>query len=222
MADTIAVSCPECEKQIKVPANLAGKKIRCKDCGCPFEVVGPGGAKAAAGKSAPVKPAPVHKVKGKAHRKDLQPDEDDQNPYAVTDLETSARCPYCAGELESAEAIVCLHCGYNTRTRQRANTRITIEHTAGDWIIWLLPGFLCVFVIFSLIGFNTWFLIAIDGVINKDDWMTFWLASGFAKVWLVVVSLFIMFFCARFAIRRLIFNYRPPENQKAEVKRAGA
>jgi hypothetical protein len=41
-------------------------------------------------------------------------------------------------------------------------------------------------------------------------------------VWLVVVSLFIIFFCGRFAIRRLIFNYRPPENQKAEVKRAGA
>jgi DNA-directed RNA polymerase subunit RPC12/RpoP len=38
MATTIAVSCPECHKQIKAPPDLQGKKIRCKACGHVFLV----------------------------------------------------------------------------------------------------------------------------------------------------------------------------------------
>src|SRR5579871_2485680 len=33
MAGTIVITCPDCEKQTKVPDNLAGKKVRCKNCG---------------------------------------------------------------------------------------------------------------------------------------------------------------------------------------------
>src|SRR5262245_1003468 len=32
MATTITVTCPECQKQIKAPPEIVGKKIRCKGC----------------------------------------------------------------------------------------------------------------------------------------------------------------------------------------------
>ena len=44
---TKTATCPECKKQMKAPAELEGKKIRCKGCGTPVPV------KAAA----PAKPA---------------------------------------------------------------------------------------------------------------------------------------------------------------------
>ena len=46
MASTIAVSCPKCENQIKVPPELAGKSIRCKECLHVFKVKAPAGVKA--------------------------------------------------------------------------------------------------------------------------------------------------------------------------------
>jgi hypothetical protein len=41
MADTIVVTCPNCKKQLKGPADLQGKKIRCKSCGHTFAVNAP-------------------------------------------------------------------------------------------------------------------------------------------------------------------------------------
>ena len=38
MAATIVVSCPSCKKQLKGPAELQGKKVRCKSCGHTFAV----------------------------------------------------------------------------------------------------------------------------------------------------------------------------------------
>src|SRR5205085_12090110 len=69
--------------------------------------------------------------------------EADSNPYGVSTLDLSPRCPNCANELESADALICLHCGYNTQTRRWASTKKTIEHTGGENFAWLLPGLIC-------------------------------------------------------------------------------
>ena len=47
MADTIPVTCPECDKSMQVPAKLAGKKIRCKGCETTITVPAPKAAKTA-------------------------------------------------------------------------------------------------------------------------------------------------------------------------------
>src|SRR5262249_29792246 len=81
-------------------------------------------------------------------------EDDDPNPYAVSDMSFAARCPECANELESADSIVCLHCGYNTITRQRYQMQATYETTGGDYFLWHLPPSLCVLTILGLIGLD--------------------------------------------------------------------
>ena len=70
MAATLDISCPHCAKAFKVPAELAGKTIRCKGCQQTFPV---GGAKA--GKPATAKPAKPAKAAPPA---DVIPFKDDE------------------------------------------------------------------------------------------------------------------------------------------------
>jgi DNA-directed RNA polymerase subunit RPC12/RpoP len=208
MADTILLSCPECNKQLRTPSNLQGKKIRCKACGHTFLAkaqdegehvqAGPGKGKA----KAPAKKGP---------KSDLEPD---FNPYAVTDTDLSTRCPHCAGEMESEDAVICLHCGYNTQTRERHEVKMTYHMTGTDVFLWLLPGIVCALVFFSLIGFIIFLIISLKDIVeaNKEAWWVFGLKA--MQVWGTVISLAIMFFCAKFAIRRLIQNPTPPERLK--------
>ena len=46
-------------------------------------------------------------------------------------LHLGFRCPECANEMEGPEAVVCLKCGYNTLTRQRIETRKTVDRAKG-------------------------------------------------------------------------------------------
>jgi predicted Zn finger-like uncharacterized protein len=219
----MVITCPECDKQINAPDHLAGKKIRCKDCGHVFVV--PAAVKAAATKAKPAaKPAPkkgpaAEAAKAKAKPKAPSPaakpaddDEDDPNPYGVTELDLTPRCPHCAGEMEDEEAVVCLHCGYNTHTRLHHGTTKTIEHTFWDWFLWLLPGIACVLFIGALIGEDIWYVRYLPDAI-KDQWYGFLGWGGF-QLWNVIISLFMMFFAGRFAIKRLILHPRPPEKIK--------
>ena len=95
MATTIVIVCPECKKEMKAPAELEGKKIRCKGCGSAVPVkatAAPPSAKAAA----PPKPAKA----GAASKKPVKPkpakkrDDDlgDGKPYDVTTLDLAPRC----------------------------------------------------------------------------------------------------------------------------------
>jgi DNA-directed RNA polymerase subunit RPC12/RpoP len=213
MASTLAITCPECDKQIKAPADLEGKKIRCKDCGHVFVVQA-----AAAGKpKAEAKTAPKKAPAPKKGAKPAKDDDRNPNPYTVVEESLTPRCPHCAAELESAESIVCLECGYNTHSRIRHPTVLTIEHTPVDWILWLLPGIVCVFVFFSMIGFIVFLLVwstpIIEDAVKQEAWWAF--APRAMQLWGTIFALAIMFFTARFAIRRLIFNARPPEKLKA-------
>jgi hypothetical protein len=208
MADTILLSCPKCNKQLRTPANLQGKKIRCKACGHVFL------AKADSQERPTQAGSAKGKAKGpakKAAQSDLEPD---FNPYAVTDVDLSTRCPHCAGEMESEDAVICLHCGYNTQTRDRVQMRTTYATTGFDIFLWLLPGIVCALVFFSFIGFIIFLVLWLKDIVeaNKEAWWVFGLKA--MQVWGTVFSLFIMFFCGRFAIKRLIMNPKPPERLK--------
>jgi DNA-directed RNA polymerase subunit RPC12/RpoP len=233
MATPIAVSCPECHKQIKAPPDLQGKKIRCKACGHVF-VVKARKAPAEAedvvqvlpledevlpvkqDKDAldQVKAVPARKASAPAKKKKAEDDEENSNPYDVTETSLKTRCPHCAGELEEDQTI-CLECGYNTITRERFTKVVkTIEHDFWDWFLWLLPGGICVITVIGLLVWDILYCVLAETWFDQQSWYGWFLCLYGVKIWMVIVSLFAMYYAGRFAVKRLIFNYRPPEKIK--------
>ncbi len=194
MANPIVTSCPECKKQMKAPAELGGKKVRCKGCGHAFTLPAPAAAP---------KPAVI---------------EADDSPYGVKkdDLDVP-RCPHCAKELESDEVVICVNCGYNMKTRQRVGSKKVIETTPGEHFQWLLPGIGCVVGIVVLIGFDLWFCLPNWSLGFRKyhdaygDWD--WLDTNGVRLWVVIGTLAVMFFLAKFAFDRLILHPNPPERE---------
>ncbi|MEZ6141367.1 MAG: hypothetical protein R3B84_12420 [Zavarzinella sp.] len=167
MATSFLISCPECDKQMKVMDQHVGKKVRCKSCENVFVVKQP---KATAQPPTPPKkasPPPAKAVeveKPKASSPHLDDDDDDSNPYQmIVEKEELPRCPFCAVELVSADAVICRECGYNMKTRQRPEVKVLLEHTFADKLNWY--G-LAIFYTFMLIVFIVWdaiFFVKIEG-----------------------------------------------------------
>jgi hypothetical protein len=229
MATPILIVCPECGKQVKAAENVLGKKVRCKFCQAAF-VATKAGAKTPGhssterenkGKSRPhtergnEKKQPAGKAAAKPAKHSLDDAEDDDpNPYRLVDVSLAPRCPDCANEIEEGQ-VICLHCGYNLRTREKAKTRKVYDQTFADYFFWLLPGIACALVVFSLIGFNVWYLLKINDLIGEEaEWYLYVWRSGHIKLWVVIISLFIMWHTGKFAVKRLILNPRPPEIEK--------
>src|SRR5207237_1879701 len=133
--------------------DLAGKKIKCPFCAHTF-VVPKGVAQTAikvpakeaaakpgeAAKPSPPPSAPIPFADDSNRRVGWDEEDNDQNPYGVTALDLAPRCPHCAKELLSADAVVCVHCGYNTLTRRHGETRKVVEMTGQEHFAHLLPG----------------------------------------------------------------------------------
>src|SRR5262249_620364 len=144
------------------------KKIRCKACGHTFTAKKLGSED----EDAAVK----GKTKG-AGSKSPHPDfEADNNPYAVVDMGMTYRCPHCAAEMESEDARICLHCGYDTQASERHETKMTYETTGMDYFIWLLPGIACAITALALIGFIVFLVVWLKGVAAENEgawWVNF-------------------------------------------------
>ncbi len=195
MATTIVIVCPQCQKQVKGPADLEGRRVRCRACGHTFTVP-------AAEPSEP----PGAKTKTKARSPAPAPKPEENKPYNVVDLDLTPRCPHCAAELLTPDAIVCVHCGYNSQTRQRLETKRALETSGMERFQWLLPGILCAVALVPLFGAvgYLWFVLAPPEGDGPDDWL-------WARVWGSVICGFNIWFLGRFAVKRLIRNPRPPE-----------
>lgn len=214
MADMIKVVCPECEKAIQAPAAFVGKKVRCKGCGHVFA------ARAAAAPTAKAGARPAQSngtpaaAPTKASKPNLPIDDDDGDgkPYQVTTLDLTPRCPECANELEEEGAIICLHCGYNTQTRERAVMRKVHDTTPGDVFMWLLPGVACIVGVVLLIACDIVYCLKIEDW-SRNQWFEF-MSSGAIKFWVCLISVFGMWLAGKFAFKRLILNPKPPEIDK--------
>jgi hypothetical protein len=230
MAATIEQACPECRKVIKAPANLAGKKIRCKGCGHIFMI--PANSR---------KPAPSAAEADAARAKaqaELNDDRAfyDKDPYKMHAEDLARRCPRCAGEMEE-EDLICIHCGYDTQKRVTHASKRVYETTGGDYFWWWLPGILCVLAVIFLIVFDVlyclffpkWFVEGWDKLMAgaggsrvqmfKSDAEKPWLAYLFhplLTVWSWVMTAWLVWVSGKFAVKRLIFNWRPPEVEKEE------
>jgi len=208
--DPIKITCPECKKVIAVPPDLLGKKVRCKGCSKVFEAQKPAPLKETA------KPAEAEK---KNQQIGDDPD-DDGKAYGMHDLILAARCPNCAKELSSEDAVLCIFCGYNNLTRQIATTKKTYDITGSDIFIWNLPGIIGVIICLILLTFNIVYMIKIDewcspeeGQANSAPWYGF-LAHGSIKLWLYIISAFILFRVGKFSFIRLVYENRPKEEEK--------
>jgi predicted Zn finger-like uncharacterized protein len=207
---TMITSCPECKKQIKVPAEIAGKKIKCKACGTIFVAT-----------STAVRPTPgPPRGEGKSKQPDIfkpvDDDEGDGKPYDVTELDLAPRCPYCAHEFEDEDQVICLNCGYNTVTRQMGKTQRIKDTTGWDWFWWLLPPILCV-LLFGICSVEAifqaiWFLVLREEQTAELDSMVKPCCSCY-HLWLGIFCLWIMYLTGKFSIKRLIFHPKPPEEE---------
>lgn len=219
MAETVAIRCPECKQKMNAPPTVLGKRVKCKGCNATFVAeavtdpvaVPAKGTKPSPAKSA-AKPAAAKPAPSKPSR--ASNDDDDANPYDVTHLDLTPRCPECANELESEDAVVCLHCGYNTVTRQRKKKVRTYDVTGQDIFIWLLPGIGSALGVIGLIVFDLVYVMYAKEWFGTE-WYAF-LAHGSIQMWLCIISIFVMYPLARFAIKRLIFDYTPPEVERRD------
>jgi hypothetical protein len=234
MPATLDVSCPSCGKQLKVPAELEGKRVKCKECQEVFPVTGPKRAKPAAAAKPAAKPAPKAPPPPPPEEKPKSPflDDDDDDvpgqaakPMGVVHEEDIPRCPHCAKELDPPDAIICVHCGFNNQTRQKGETKKVIEAEATDWVVHLLPGIIALAI---MIG-----LIVLDVIcwINMSDWVEgsflekdeknavtgakeYWVKPGAFTALIMAISLVVIIPAARFAFRRLALDYKPEEKVK--------
>jgi hypothetical protein len=204
MAVQSIIECPECHKKFKGKPELEGKTVRCPGCQKNFTV-----RMAAGGAPPEIQPDATPHAK-----KPLWDDDEDNdpNPYKVTHLDLTPRCPHCAGELRSEDDIICLHCGYNLQTRQLGKTTKTIADTGGERFLWLLPGLACVLGMLIFINVDIFFCLVLPGMV-KDAWTEF-LDHESMRIWVVIISLFSCWALSIFAFKRLVLEPKPPEKIK--------
>jgi DNA-directed RNA polymerase subunit RPC12/RpoP len=212
MAVITAIRCPECEKQFKPKAEVRGKKIKCPFCAHPFVAPlpkNPAKPKTAKEPAAKAKqtpedssPAPVEPVRNEF---DADPD-----PYGVKNQDLAPRCPYCAQELPSANAIICLHCGYNNLTREVGKTKKLIGLSFDRHLKYLLPAlgaaafsfFSVIFLLFYAIVSPS--LVAGVAILQYSDHESL-------RMWCTVIFLMWIYFAGLFCFKKFIDQPKPDD-----------
>ncbi|MBA4189484.1 MAG: hypothetical protein C0467_15960 [Planctomycetaceae bacterium] len=242
MATVVEVPCPHCEQNLKVPDTVFGKKVRCKHCELAFVVEDP--AKKPPKPSKPAKPAPKPEPKAAAKQKAPSkpaasppppPPEPAKSPFMDDEEEAKMkvelikeedvpRCPHCAKELDPPDAKVCLNCGFNNLTRERAEVKRVVAATNEDWFMHLFPGIFAVVLSITLIGLNIWFIMnvrewMIGSIVDMDEKDAagrpkFYVHPGAFIFAIGIISLRIVVPSLRFAYRRLVLDYKPEEKVK--------
>ena len=235
MSSALEMECPNCEKGLKVPPSVFGKKIKCRHCGHAFVVADPDeapaakpekkggkpGAKAAKPPAAsPPPPPPPPSPKSRFA------EDEDQGPAKIGVLieDEIPRCPECAKALDPPNAIVCKECGFNNVTRAKAQTKRVWAPEAQDWFNHLAPGVVAVLIVIGLLVLN------IVSIMNMRDWLsdtfletdekdatgkTIFLVKPGAFIFLIAgLSLVVVVPAVKFAYKRLAVDYHPPEQVK--------
>jgi hypothetical protein len=208
MAATAIITCPHCHKKFKGGEQLRGKKIKCPKCENPFVVETIVVDNPAAPPKESVKAVNTSKSKDTT----WNPEDEDDNPYGVTNLDLTPRCPYCANELESEDSVVCLYCGYNTLTRSLGRTEKTFQMTGREHFRWLLPGIACALTnVLIFVGY-LYFCFQIP-IVTRGSWTNF-LDHESMRLWLCLMLLAAMWGVGLFVFKRLLIEPKPPEKVK--------
>jgi hypothetical protein len=210
------ITCPACTKKFKGKEGIEGKRIKCPLCSTPFVVPADGGAQVKAGpgkegsfqlkQQAEAAPAQGHQ------RVVWTKEDEDGTPYQMGEFDESPRCPNCAKLLEHAKAVICLHCGYNTQTREWGQTVRAMSVTGGQHFVHLLPGFFFLFMLLLLIVGILFFSINLPPII-AGTWASF-LDHESMRMWIILVAMAAMWAFGTLAFRRLVLYPKPKEKQK--------
>jgi hypothetical protein len=184
---TLDVTCPNCEKAMRVPPEAVGKRIRCKACSHVFTVADAGAAKAAKPLpddfKKPAKPAKPAAAKPASPADEPKPAEDKNAPLAFADDDEDGpkeyrvtkddldvpRCPRCAKELEAEDDRICLNCGYDMQERIQRRTVKTYQRTSGDYILYWLPAVIWFGVLAGMIGLLVWMCFQLGTLWREND-----------------------------------------------------
>lgn len=219
MSSPIEMKCPNCDRVLRVPPAVFGKKIKCKHCNHAFVVHDPGAQSAKSGAKPAAPPAPAAPAKKTF-------DDDDDGPANITVIQEddAARCPLCAQALDPPDAIVCIHCGFNNVTRAKADTKKVWAPSFEDWFMHLLPGIIALAICITLIVVNIISLNRmrewLDGTFLEMDELDaagrkrFFVPPGFFIALIMVASIVIFVPSIKFVYKRLITGYMPPEKLK--------
>ena len=224
MPDTLDVKCPTCRKALKVPAALAGKKVKCKGCDTAFQVTAPAAKPAAKPAAAP----PPEAEKPKSPFLDDDEDEVDEQgrvkAMGVVAESDVPRCPHCTVELDPPDAVVCYRCGFNNVTRIKSETKKIIEADASDWMTHLAPGVVALLVVIGLIVVDVFCFLNMKGwmegsffEMDEKDIMgnkKMFVKPGAFITLIIAFSVLFILPLGRFAFRRLVLNYKPEEKVK--------
>jgi hypothetical protein len=149
------------------------------------------------------------------------------NPYGVIrGDEDIPRCPFCAKELDPPDTRLCLNCGYDLLERKRHDARVVYELTIGDYLKHWLPAIACVLAVIALVTLNVicWLNMYswLEGsFLDKEerhpitDAREYYIKPWCFSLWISIFSAWICFKAGKFAIQRLVFEWRPPEQRKA-------
>jgi predicted Zn finger-like uncharacterized protein len=230
MATTLVIACPDCGKQVRVSDEHLGKKIKCKECGTVFPIQAEGGSssgkppskpKPSAKPAAPPPPIPLAKNKG-----DDDEDEDEDGRATAYGLiqtnDTAPRCPFCAKEMSSGDARICLNCGYDTQTRKRPEVKAVYAHTFMDRLIWLSPGLACFAIVIAFIVWDIIFFSLIPewlkGSIfeDKEGEYIAGFHPGFFKLYMTLLLIFLSVPLVRIGYKRCFVNPTPPDKKIAD------
>lgn len=220
MASVPNIVCPNCQKMFKGKPELIGKTIRCPGCHETFvfkppqQAEGSDALAAAAEKKADASQAETFSFQeGPPPQPSTGLDEEESGAYGVTELDTTPRCPNCANELESEDAVVCLFCGYNLATRKWGKTKKVYGLSTSDYIMHLLPGVLCVMLIIGQVIGALWYCVVFPNI--AGGFWTFFDAEA-TRVWVVIFGLFDMWALGIFAYKRLVVQPAPEEVEKSK------
>jgi hypothetical protein len=200
MADNPAITCTHCKKKFRTKADVRGKRIKCPFCAESFDVP----TVIEEDTSAAIKAA------GGADAATQAPEND--NPYGVTEIDLAPRCPNCAHEMPSAEAVVCLNCGYNTLTREWGKTEKVIGISFGRHMAYLMPGFFAAFAIFfcilSLLFYDVYWPNVTE--LQSMQWLA-WTDHESLRMWSASLGMLFMFAMGRYCYIRFIVKPLPEE-----------
>jgi predicted Zn finger-like uncharacterized protein len=220
------IRCKNCQTVFPVAAGGAAPAKPVKPAGDTFKLADdapkPGTAKPVKPKAAPGQPPAPAPAK-----RPFDEDEDTGPAQYVVNKgdEDLARCPFCAKELDPPDTLICLNCGFDLLDRRRHDSKKVYELTAGDYVMHHLPAVACLMVIgvlltvdiICLMFMRDWFEGSIFEMEETDPntgKKKFYLPPGFCTVWIIVPSLFIMYRLGKFAVKRFVFEWKPPDKIK--------
>lgn len=192
-----AIECPECSKKFKGKGDLRGKKIKCPFCKHPFTVPEDDPAEQ--------QNAAVQVIAMAADEED-----DPKAGYGVTAQDLSPRCPNCANEMESKDAIICLFCGYNTLTRTWGKTEKVKAVSFGKHFLYLLPAMLAVLFLILQLLFLLYYCLIMPYHVANAAWLS-WTDHESMRMWTVFTTMFDVWPIGIYAYKRLILEPKPKE-----------